>query len=264
MPRLPWPAVLALLGFVVALELVSAAAHNSITACASDEDCSLLGVCHAGKCACDSGWVGEDCGVADLLPLRPNTGYSNDSAASWGGRPVFSGGKWHLFATEIARQCPLILFMNNSQVIRAEATSPQGPYTHKEVVLAPFHHNPQVFGPTPDGYYLLFSIGNTFEDAMQIRCEAGVPQECTFRNNSFCRGAHMPNSNGRVNMAYSRSVEGPWSDKVILPFNATGNSTDFNCENNNPTAAVMPNGTVVVVYRADPCKASAGGGAGGG
>ena len=149
--------------------------------CSTDVDCSLLGVCTAGKkCRCDSGWKGVGCGEADLLPLaRDNSlGYINSSAASWGGRPVFSDGRWHLFATvrhwplqvepriiiflkrlkmstlhtiatvimsqEIERKCPLILFMNNSAVIRAEAEAPQGPYTHKEVVLPPFHHNPQV------------------------------------------------------------------------------------------------------------------------
>ena len=57
--------------------------------------------------------------------------------ACFAGRPVFADGKYHLFATEIERRCPLILFMNNSAVVRAEAMAPQGPYTRKEVVLPP-------------------------------------------------------------------------------------------------------------------------------
>ena len=232
--------------------------------CSDAVGCSLLGECVGGSCRCDSGWSGAHCGVADLLPMNPDDGYINEGAASWGGRPLFADGKWHLFATEIQRRCPLILFMNNSAVVRAEADSPQGPYIHKEVVLPPFHHNPQVFGPTPDGYYLLFSIGNDADPAEQIGCEAEVPKECTFRNNSFCRGSHMPTSNGRVDLAYSKSVHGPWTSKVILPYNVDGNETAWNCENNNPTATILRNGTIVLVYRADPCKAAAGGGAGGG
>eukprot|EP01049_Picozoa_sp_SAG25_P001744 SAG25_NODE_83_length_16558_cov_10.239307_2_plen_397_part_00 len=239
------------------------------TPCNTDEDCSLLGVCvppgrqRAGGCACDEGWTGEDCGQADLLPLDPTAGYVNASAASWGGRPVFADGKWHLFATEISRRCPLILFMNNSAVVRAESDAPQGPYIHKQTILPPFHHNPQVFGPTPDGYYLIFSIGNDKEQ-WEIGCEEAVPPRCTLRNNSFCRGAEMPTSNGRINLAYSQSVYGPWTEKVILPYDADGDSSAWNCENNNPTATILPNGTIVLVYRADPCKHSAGGGAGGG
>ena len=34
---------------------------------------------------------------------------------------MYSEGAWHLFATEIAHRCPLILFMNDSTVVRAEA-----------------------------------------------------------------------------------------------------------------------------------------------
>jgi hypothetical protein len=239
---------------------------DAAQACTGDEDCSLLGTCHRGQCACDNGWRGDDCGVADLRPLQQpsSSGYLNGTAASWGGRPLFADGKWHLFATEITHECPLILFMNNSAVVRAEASAPQGPYTHAQTVLPPFHHNPQVFGPTPDGYYLLFSIGNDNDPSVQISCQGGVPEQCTLRNNSFCRGSHMPTSNGRVNLAYSRSVYGPWEQKVILPYDASGDLGAWNCENNNPTATILPNGTIVLVYRADECKAAAGGGAGGG
>ena len=47
-------------------------------------------------------------------------------------------------------------------------------------------------------------------------------------------------------------------------YNADGNESAWNCENNNPTATILSNGTIVLVYRADPCKAAASGGAGGG
>jgi hypothetical protein len=222
----------------------------------------MIGLHRTSLCICDPGWKGEDCGQADLLPFA-GTGYINKSAASWGGRPVHAGGKWHLFATEIAHRCPLILFMNDSSVVRAEADSPVGPYVHKETVLPPFHHNPTTIGPTPDGYYLIYSIGNTNTEVEQIPCEQAVPADCD-RENSFCRGTHMPNSNGRINLAYSKSVLGPWTEKVILPYDADGNASAWNCENNNPTATILSNGTIFLVYRADPCKASAGGGAGGG
>ncbi len=35
-------------------------------ACESDADCSLLGICSAaGRCECDAGWTGPDCGNVD-------------------------------------------------------------------------------------------------------------------------------------------------------------------------------------------------------
>ena len=126
-------------GALLALLLASSGSSGAAAACRSDDDCSLLGTCTSGTCTCDPGWVGPDCGQADLLPFA-GTGYINPSAASWGGRPVYSEGAWHLFATEIAHRCPLILFMNDSTVVRAEAASPLGPYTRKETVLPPFHH----------------------------------------------------------------------------------------------------------------------------
>ena len=234
-------------------------------ACQTAHDCSLLGTCEHNVCRCDSGWIGRHCGHANLLPLNITHGYQNKNEASWGGRPVHVKGKWHLFSTEITQSCPLILFMNNSQVVRCMSSIPEGPYIRQEVALLPFHHNPQIIGPTPDGYYLLFTIGTTnTDDALQIDCRSGVPSQCTQRKNKYCRGTHMPNSNGRINLAWSQTVTGPWFSKIILPFNASGNSTDWNCENNNPTATILRNGTILMVYRANSCKQSSGGGAGAG
>ena len=46
-----------------------------------------------------------------------------------------------------------------------------------------FHHNPQVFGPTPDGYYLIFSIGNDKQPQEIIGCDAQVPPwSCSLRS----------------------------------------------------------------------------------
>ena len=36
--------------------------------CETDDDCSLNGICDAGACGCDRGWVGARCDVLDLVP----------------------------------------------------------------------------------------------------------------------------------------------------------------------------------------------------
>ena len=101
------------------LVLVLAVA-NLAHGCVTDDDCSLLGICSVGgTCQCDPGWNGQHCAQADLADYVDGAGeggYVNRTAASWGGRPLLVGGKWQLFATEIAGGCPLILFFNNSQV----------------------------------------------------------------------------------------------------------------------------------------------------
>jgi hypothetical protein len=121
-----------------------------------DDDCSLLGVCTTSQCRCDPGWTGRGCGVADLKPWDRTVtpGYRNTTQASWGGLPVqTSDGKFHAVATQIAKGCPLSLFLNNSAVVRLEAASPGGPWVYAGQVLPPMHHNPTIVGPTSDGYY---------------------------------------------------------------------------------------------------------------
>jgi hypothetical protein len=222
--------------------------------CSTDEDCSLLGTCNTSKgtCVCDPGWKGTDCAIADLQPYVSGEGYVNSTAASWGGRPLYAEGKWHLFATQIAQRCPLILFMNNSEVVRAEATNPAGPYTFKQVVLPPFHHNPTAIGPTPDGYYLIFSIGTTNPADWLLQCKGGLPA-CAAKDR--CRSHGTPNTNGQISISWSRSMAGPWRTRVALaPFVEPASA--WNCKNNNPSALIREDGRVLLMYHGSSCDKS--------
>ena len=51
--------------------------------------------------------------------------HTDDVITFHAGRPIKDplSGKWQLMATEIKNQCPLILFMHNSMVIRAVSTT---------------------------------------------------------------------------------------------------------------------------------------------
>merc|ERR1712046_386977 len=73
------------------------------------------------------------------------------------------------------------------------------------------------------------------------------------------RGSHNPYSNGQINLAWSRSVHGPWKSRVILPHNADGDEKEWNCANNNPTVALKSDGSVFMIYRANPCASIVGG-----
>eukprot|EP00040_Diaphanoeca_grandis_P013761 m.69504 g.69504 ORF g.69504 m.69504 type:complete len:434 (+) comp24099_c0_seq1:91-1392(+) len=253
---------------VLALPIVVAASSDQRGVgemCINDEHCSLLGTCTPqGRCKCLPGWAGYSCARADLAPLDITLGYHNATESSWGGRPVKDpmSGKWNLFATEIKNSCPLILFEYNSQVIRAESDSGEigGPYTKADVVLPPFHHNPTIVGPSPDGYFLMFFIGAS---------------NATFLNGTLdpildCREA-VPNvplpgktkspltSNRYITMATTKDVvNGPWEQRVILRDDQPQyNQSSWHCSENNPSASILANGTVVVVYRANPCAKDA-------
>jgi hypothetical protein len=45
--------------------------------CGSDLDCSLNGICTAGKCACDAPWIGTRCGVLEFAVASPAAGVSD-------------------------------------------------------------------------------------------------------------------------------------------------------------------------------------------
>lgn len=234
--------------------------------CTDNGGCSLLGKCSGGRCTCFAGWTGASCARADLAPLNTSLGYQNDTWSSWGGRPARdpATGHWHLLATEITNRCPLNFFEYNSQVIRAVSeTGPGGPYAKAEVVLPPFHHNPALVGPTPDGHWLLFFIGAANVTG-QVDCsggEPGVPQP-SWPNAS----KQVVPGNGYISMAWTADLaRGPWQQRVILRDNGPrDNQTSWHCSEANPSAVVAPNGTVVLVYRSGHCPNPAKGTGGGG
>lgn len=221
-------------------------------ACTSDSDCSLLGVCTDGSCRCDAGWAGQDCARADLEPWTEGHGYFNESLGSWGGRPIQDqAGSWHLFAAEMALGCPLALWQNNSLIVRAVSQSgPLGPYVKAEEVYPVFHHNPTILGPTGDGHYLMFFIGDDRGAETAVDCSAGLPQPtCAFPPDSC-----MPLSADYISMAWSKSPEGPWQRRVITPRNHVGNLSHWDCRTSNPAPLLLPNGSVVLIYRANACN----------
>lgn len=187
-----------------------------------------------------------------LLPLYADL--RNSDGASNLFRPIKDpkSGKWQLMATEIKDHCPLILFQYNSMVVRAISTTADagGPYVHQETVLPPFHHNPTFVGPTPEGFYLLFYIG-TDSPGNEIDCRTAIPDKPIHPDPPL-------KSNGYTTMAYTKDiVNGPWQEKIVLRNNqdplSANQSLSWHCNQNNPTAQILSNGTVVLVFRANAC-----------
>lgn len=116
-------------------------------------------------------------------------------------------------------------------------------------------------GPTPDGYYLLFFIGNPQVTARHCQCLCAcfvsVWSSILFlthmppgANNASgmidCRDSippvpihPNPPSNEYITMAWSKSITGPWKQRVILN-DLKDNQTSWHCIENNPSAVILP------------------------
>lgn len=101
--------------------------------CNDSLDCSLNGECSAsGGCTCSAGWTGLKCGELDLLPVnRAQLGFvPGATTSSWGGAVTRShSGGWKMYAAMMTNSCGINSWWTNSEVVRAVALSPFGPYT---------------------------------------------------------------------------------------------------------------------------------------
>ena len=136
---------------------------------------------------------------------------------------------WHGFMTELEGGCALSSYSSASRVLHLTSSSPLGPFTVAGVALRSFAHNPQAVRDK-DGSWLIFHIGNEVPLGCNATCSGGKPA----RVNATCSGA----SHG-TSVARAATPWGPW-ERVnwILPDNET-----------NPSAIVLPNGTIVVTAR---------------
>ena len=76
--------------------------------CSSASDCSLAGLCVAGRCKCDPAFTGPNCAALNLLPAQRSAGYNpgSNGSSAWGGNPVPGpDGLWHFFGSEFTNGC---------------------------------------------------------------------------------------------------------------------------------------------------------------
>jgi len=175
--------------------------------------------------------------VLDVQPVDPlNPGYRNLSMPTWSGNVIEEGGKWHMFvgaraepSSPAGSQGPFPSSDSlgcNAHVLRLEADSPDGPYRMAEVALPRMHFSPNVVR-APDGTVLLFTVADNNCPSVDSCCSGDSCFACNFLQ-------HM-----QLSMAWAPSVLGPWQEKVgIIPGDAE-----------NPSAAVLPDGRVLLAYR---------------
>jgi hypothetical protein len=228
--------------------------------CSTDEDCSLLGVCASGRCLCDPGWSGADCGQLSLLPVRHGTGYnltgSTPATSSWGANIFPSSSDtmsqtWHMLASEFENHCDISRWSPNSAIVHAvSSVGPEGPYVRKAVAVPAFAHNPKVV-QAPDGTWLMYTIGVPLPKSQLYNC-SGKQQQQPLPNRDSRPGTRRPGRNpsnreSNITLYTASSLDGPWvSHGVVL---GADSYASWDEDTSNPAPWVLPNGTLLLVYR---------------
>ncbi len=155
-------------------------------------------------------------------------------------------GRFHMFASRWPKTFPMHPgWLIASEVVRASADTPEGPYRFEEVVLPArgaeywdgrSTHNPHIV--KHGSHYLLYYMGTTHplpDPAGDLGPEHPA--------------AVVARSNKRVGLAVSESVFGPWTrlDVPILPARP-GRFDSY--LTSNPAPCVADDGSVLLIYKA--------------
>lgn len=171
-----------------------------------------------------------------LLPMPPDSGFRQEGYFVWGGSLIRVAGLYHLFASRWPEGTGdpddlvgiLDGYRRHSEIVRATAGNPLGPYEFEEVVLAgrgerrwdgQSCHGPKIV--KAGGRYVLYYQG--------IAC-----------------GSRLR----KVGYAWADAIEGPW--------HRCDREVPLSADANNPAPYVRPDGSVLLAYK------KKGGGAGGG
>lgn len=190
--------------------------------------------------------------IERLLPAPVGGGFMQDDHWVWCGSAIRGeDARFHLFAARWPKALPFFAgYLTHSEVVRAVADTPEGPYAFQEVVLpargsehwdGQMTHNPTIHrvGDT----YLLYYIGATYagekpEAAEVQRLGRRLPQ---------CQECYP---NIRIGLATASSVYGPWT-RAEAPILRTRPGKWDSSVVTNPAPCVRDDGSVLLYYRSN-------------
>ncbi|MHC4251317.1 MAG: glycoside hydrolase family protein [Planctomycetota bacterium] len=165
--------------------------------------------------------------IQRLLPIPQNSGFRQDGYFVWCGSLTRVDGVYHLFASRWPEGTGnpgdlvgiLDGYREHSQIVRATADDPLGPYEFREVVLA--------------------GRGGTCWDGQS------------------CHGPKIVRSGGRFVLYYQaiacgsklRKIGYAWSDSIEGPWHRCDREIPLTEDANNPAPCVRPDGSVLLAYR---------------
>lgn len=163
----------------------------------------------------------------------------------WGASPILGeDNRYHLFCSRWPKSVTFFHWATHSEVVRASADRPEGPYTFEEVVLgereahywdATTAHNPTIHFCR--GTYLLFYTGAN-SGGPRLREETVL----------FSRRWVKAWNSKRIGLATSKSVFGPWKrcdEPILLPRPGKWDSVITS----NPAPCVHEDGRVTLIYK---------------
>jgi hypothetical protein len=155
-----------------------------------------------------------------LLPAKKEFCFRMDDYWVWDGSLIRVGKDYHLFASRWPKKTGFPDgYRNNSEIVRAIASDPIGPYEFQEIVLSgrkdrywdgKMCHNPKIVQFNEQ--YILYYIGSA-------------------RNSSL----------RKIGYAFSNSIEGPWT-RVSHPL-------PLGRDANNPSPFIHEDGSVLLAFR---------------
>lgn len=184
-----------------------------------------------------------------MLPAPVGGGFEMDGYWTWCGSVVQGeDGKYHMFASRWSKALSFKPhWLTNSEVVRAVADKPEGPYTFQEVVLPPrgaeywdgmMTHNPSIHksGST----YLLYYTGTTYSGSM--------PDAEHQEPLGLSEKAREARRNQRIGLAVSKSVYGPWVRPNEPVLQVRPGRWDA-LMTTNPAPCMLPDGSVLLIYK---------------
>lgn len=183
-----------------------------------------------------------------LCPAVRGGGFSMENYWIWCGSPAKGeDGRYHIFASRWPKKLTFHPnWVSNSEVVRAVADKPEGPYTFEAVVLPPrpgywdatMTHNPTIHkhGNT----WILFYTGT--RGIGPDGTDAPPTESIDF--DAFARYW----LNKRIGIATAPHITGPWTrrDAPILDINPDGWDADIT---SNAAPIVRPDGSVILIYK---------------
>lgn len=194
-----------------------------------------------------------------LLPACRRPALADPDYWIWCGSPVADDdGRFHLFAARWPKSLPFFEgYPLYSEIVRADASRPEGPYVMREVVLPDrgearwdgrMTHNPTVL--RHGGQFLLFYIGSTFRGT---RADAASLRAPTAQAQAQVKESY---AGIRIGLAVSDSVMGPWircDAPILMPRPGRWDASITT----NPAPCLAPDGSLYLYYRSntpDGCR----------